>query len=267
MTKRRIGLHFFLLTLALLLTGFLLPGIAGAQAILNVENLQGEEREGARGQISVRVNLAEGNTEIFQLGGSLGGGVLTERHWIRAFAGMDRLEDDGREILDNRYLHLRYNYRFSPGLRTFHFFQLQTNQNLFLERRLLLGSGLRYRLADGDRASLDVGSGPMVEWERLDAERLEAGEGRKTETLRWTNLLVGSGLLGEGSRWTAMAYYQPSVEDMADFRLLGEIGLGVPITGSLELDVALNWRHDSRAPKGLKEDDLALRTGFTLRSR
>ena len=42
-------------------------------------------------------------------------------HWLRAYAGMDQIDKEGKDILDNRYLHLRYNYRFSERLRTFHF--------------------------------------------------------------------------------------------------------------------------------------------------
>ena len=39
------------------------------------------------------------------------------------------------------------------------------------------------------------------------------------------------------------------------------------LIGALQLDVALTWRHDSRAPAGLEEDDVSLRTGITYRFR
>jgi hypothetical protein len=241
-----------------------IPSTGNGQTILNVERLQRGESTGLSGRLSSTVSLKAGNTEIFQIGGSLGFGFLSDRHWVRTFAGLDRLKKGSEEILDNKYIHLRYNYLVGERLRTFHFLQLQTNQNLFLSRRFLLGSGLRYRLTEGGGASLDVGSGVMLETERLDPEKLDQGEAAETETLRMANLLVGSGSIGDGGVWTAVVYYQPALNEFEDYRLLGEAGLAIIITDSLDLDVSLTWRHDSRAPAGLKEDDLGIKTGISL---
>ena len=244
-----------------------LPTPGTGQAILNVEGLQGEEVDGMHGELSGRLRAASGNTDLFQVGGDVGVGVLTEHHWLRAYAGMERLEQKGKDILDNRYLHLRYNYRFSERFRSFHFFQLQANQNLLLDQRRLLGSGLRYRVLEGDRSRLEVGSGFMLEVEHLNDGKLGPEEDADSESVRMTNLVVGSGSLGEGSRWVTVVYYQPNVKDFKDYRLAGEAGLGVGIIASLQLDVALTWRHDSRAPAELEENDLGLRTGFTYHIR
>ena len=79
--------------------------------------------------------------------------------------------------------------------------------------------------------------------------------------------VVGSGPVGEGNRWVTVVYYQPNVRDFGDYRLSGEVGLKVQLVGSLQLDVSFTWRHDHRAPEGLEEDDLGLRTGFTYHIR
>ncbi len=244
-----------------------LPAPGRGQAILNVESLQGEEVEGTHGEFAGRLRLASGNTDILQVGGDLGVGRLTEHHWLRAYAGMEQLEKEGKNLLDNRYLHLRYNYRFSDRFRTFHFFQLQTNQNLLLDQRRLLGSGIRYRLLEGAQGRLEVGAGLMFEAERLNALKLGPGEDPDTETVRMSNLVVGSGSFGEGRRWVTVVYYQPNVAGFEDYRLSGEAGVKVEIISSLQLDVALTWRHDSRAPADLEKDDVGLNTGFTYHIR
>jgi len=244
-----------------------LPSPGRGQAILNVESLQSDEVEGIHGELSGRLRLASGNTDLVQVGGDFGGGFLGGHHWVRVYAGMDRLEQEGKDILNNRYLHLRYNYRFTQRFRSFHFFQLQSNQNLFLDQRRLLGSGLRYTLLEGARSHMEVGSGLMFEVERLNAEKLNPGEDSRSDGLRMSNLVVGSGSFGEGRRWVTVIYYQPSVEDFGDYRLSGEAGLGVELIRSLQLDVSLTWRHDSRAPANLDEDDLGFKTGFTYRIR
>jgi hypothetical protein len=244
-----------------------LPSSGEGQAILNVERLQGEVSEGLRGEISGRIRLASGNTDLLQAGGDLGLGRLSERHWLRAYAGIDHIDKEGKDILDNKYLHLRYNYRFSERLRTFHFFQLQANENLLLDRRTLLGTGIRGRVTGNPEMGLDIGTGLMFEAERLNEAKLEPEEEADTETVRMSNILVGSGPLGEQNRWVTVIYYQPNVESFGDYRLSGEVGLGFELIGALDLDVTLTWRHDSRAPTGLEEDDVSLRTGITYRFR
>ncbi len=239
------------------------PTSGEGQAILNVEALQGSEEAGVHVEVSGRLRLDSGNTELFQVGVDLGLGYLGERHWIRGYAGMERLERKGKGILNNRYLHVRYNYGLSDRYRTFHFIQVQANENLLLDRRVLVGSGLRLRVLGLDESRLEVGSGVMLESERLNQGKLAPGEDPDTETVRMANLLVGSGPLGDGNRWVTVAYYQPNVESFEDYRLLGEFGLKVQVLTSLNLDVTLAWRHDSRAPEGLDDDDLSFRTGFT----
>ena len=244
-----------------------LPSPGKGQAILNVEGLQGEEVEGVHGELSGRLRFASGNTDLSLIGVDLGVGFLNEHHWLRAYGGRERLEQEGRDLLNNWYLHFRYNYRFSERLRTFHFFQLQANQDLLLDQRRLLGSGLRYRVLGGSLNRLEVGGGIMLESERLSPGELDPGEDSDTHTVRMSNLVVGSGSIGEGRRWMAVVYYQPNLEAFRDYRLLGEMGLGVELIASVQLDVALTWRHDSRAPADLEKDDLGLKTGFTYRIR
>ena len=251
--------------ICILLLLLAIPTTGHGQAILNVERLKSEESTGFTGRVSSTLSLKAGNTEIVQIGGSLGLGLRKEEHWARGFAGLDWLQKGSEEILDNKYLHLRYNYIFRERLRTFHFLQLQTNQDLFLKRRLLLGSGVRYRLVEGGEAGLDIGSGLMMETEHLDPQKLSPGEDSTTEALRMANLLVGSGPIGDASKWTAVVYYQPALDGFEDYRLLGEAGLSVKVTDSLDLTVDLAWRHDSRAPVGLEEDDLGLKTGISLK--
>ncbi len=262
--RRPVQSLFLVLILPLIL---ILPSPGEGQAILNVERLQGEVSEGLHGEISGRIRVASGNTDLFQAGGDLGLGHLSEAHWFRVYAGIDHLDQEGKGILDNQYLHLRYNYLFSEGVRSFHFFQVQANENLFLDQRTLLGTGIRARLTGTAERGLDFGTGLMFEAERLNEAKIGPEEEAETQTVRMSNILVGSGPLGERNRWVTVVYYQPSVESFGDYRLSGEVGLGFELIGALDLDVIFTWRHDSRAPTGLEEDDVSLRTGITYRFR
>ena len=41
----------------------------------------------------------------------------------------------------------------------------------------------------------------------------------------------------------------------------------IELVSTLRLDISLTWRHDSRAPANLKDDDVGLTTGFRYRIR
>jgi hypothetical protein len=82
-----------------------------------------------------------------------------------------------------------------------------------------------------------------------------------------SNVAVGSGAFGDGRRWVTVIYYQPAVDRFRDYRLSAEGGLEIELVSTLRLDVSLTWRHDSRAPASLKDDDVGLTTGFRYRIR
>lgn len=243
------------------------PTPLGAQAILNVERLSSGASEGQQHAVNGRLSLARGNTEIFQLGLNLGLGFRGRTHWVRVLSGMEYLDKSSKTLLDNRYLHIRYNRLFSERIRSFHFLQIQTNRNLLLESRSLVGSGIRGSALKGDQGFLDVGVGVMYEVEDLRRSALTQGESARTQTTRLSNLLVGSWVPGERSRLTAIVYHQPAIEAFSDYRLLGEMSLAVSLSIRTELEVSLDWRHDSRAPGSLDQDDWGLKTGFTYRTR
>ena len=243
------------------------PTPVGAQAILNVERLSSGTSEGRHHAVNGRLSLARGNTDIFQLGLNLGLGFRGTTHWVRVLSGLEYLDQSNKRLLDNRYLHLRYNRFFSERVRSFHFLQIQTNRNLLLESRSLVGSGLRGSVFKKDRGFLDVGLGAMYEVEDLRRSALTEGEPARTRTTRLSNLVVGSWVPGERSRLTAVVYHQPALGAFSDYRLLGEMSLAVSLSIRAELEVSLDWRHDSRAPGSLNQDDVGLKTGFTYRTR
>jgi putative salt-induced outer membrane protein YdiY len=78
---------------------------------------------------------------------------------------------------------------------------------------------------------------------------------------------VGSWDLVEGTRIAAVVYYQPALFRLADYRLSGEAGLAVDIIETLNLEITFSWRHDSRAPENLEQNDITLKTGINFRFR
>lgn len=186
------------------------PGPAAAQTILNVERLQPGDVEGTHWGVEGEFSLSRGNDEILDVLGGVVLGHRWEERWLRAFVGYDYYSEAGAPVESDRYLHVRYNHWWTDRWQSFHFVQYQASRTSLLQRRALVGSGIRLRLVDG-RTTFDVGTGVVREEEDLDGERLSGAHPARPRVWRMANLLVGTRRLSESLRLVGVAYVQRPV--------------------------------------------------------
>ena len=241
-------------------------GHASAQTILNVERLQSEDVRGWHWGLEGEFSVSQGNTEYLDVLAGVVVGHRAPRDWIRGFTGFDYRSETGEGLERDEYLHLRYNHWFNDRLRSFHFAQYQSSRANLLQRRILLGSGLRYRLLDG-RTTFDVGTGAMYEAEDLDAVRITDDHPIEPRVWRMANLLVATRRLTESVRLVGVGYVQPELGAVDDIRLLTDLSVLISLTENVDLTVRSEWRHDSRPPGGVVPNDVVVRTGFTFSLR
>ena len=252
--------------LALVLVSAASPEPASAQSILNVERLQPRDVRSWHWGIEGALSLSQGNSDYVDVLGGFVVGHRWSRDWIRLFTGLDYRTEDGDLVDSNRYLHLRYNHWLSERWQTFHFAQLQASHAELLQRRTLLGTGLRRRLVDG-ASTLDIGTGVMYESEDLDPDREIGDHPVDSRTWRMANLVVATHPLTETVRLLGVAYVQPDLADFGDLRTLVDASLRISLTENVDLTVQNEWRHDSRPPEGVEKDDFVLSTGFAVSFR
>lgn len=237
-----------------------------AQTILNVERLQPRETHGWHAGVEGSLDVARGNTDRTKLLAGFAVGYRWPTDWLRVFAGMS-YEDEDDGVDNDRYLHLRYNHDWVGRLQSFHFVQVQDNRTGVLRGRLLLGSGLRLRLAATERTTFDVGTGAMFEREELDPGRIHDDHPALTRAMRMANLLVLHRRLRTDVRFVGVAYLQPRYDDFGDTRTLTDLSLLIALTNEVDLAVRWQWRHDTRPPGGVDADDFSFTSGFTVALR
>lgn len=241
-------------------------GRLAGQAILNVERLQPGDVEGWHWGVEGALSVSRGNTKYEDL---LAGVVLGHRwgdDWLRGFAGLDYRNERGKDLERDRYLHLRHNHWLTERWQSFHFIQLQTSERNLLQRRVLLGSGLRARVFGG-RTTFDLGTGAMYEMEDLDSGRITGPHPVESRLWRMANLVVATRELTESVRLVGVSYIQPAFSDFGDLRTLTDLSLLISLTDQLELVIRSEWRHDRRPPEKVDSEDFLLRTGFTFSFR
>jgi len=245
-------------------SAFLLPVLlvlnatpATAQVIRSYEGL--DRRAGNEGYATLGFTFdgRTGNTEYaeFDLAGAVG--YRGNRHWTRFYPTYNIRHSEGRTVEDARSAHLRHSLFLNPRTRSFAFVQLQADESLKIQRRFLVGAGLRRSLVVTEAGGgIDLGVGMMYE-----EERAESGE--KDSVLRGTNLLVVNGAAGSVAL-TLTGFFQPLLDNWRDHRVSAEGSAAIPLRDRWDLAVSLVWRRDSRPPPGVERDDAGIKIGLRV---
>ena len=210
--------------------------------------------------VDAAASFATGNTDFLQVG--LGGRLDVRVGENTAFlvGRFDLAQTDERAFVDQSFAHLRHNRMLAPRLIAESFVQIQRNRQEALDRRTLLGAGLRYEIVQRDSLGLAFGATPMFEYEVLD----EALGGSQDAVGRVSSYVAGRATLPNGTAFTLVSYIQPRVSDPGDLRVLTQASLDVGLTRYLKLRVRTDLRYDSRPPEGIETVDLRLENGVVI---
>ena len=240
-----------------------------SQSIVNTEKLFKETKNGFALSSKISGNVISGNANIFLMKFDLNTGYFKEKWNLKFISGGQNLLQDGNNINSSLFAQLRYNYFICEKSRLVSFFQLQSNNILLLNRRVLAGLGYRRNLIQiGDslkKFNLDGTLGFMQEEELLDRTNLPPTETYYTNYSRGTFVL--NAVLELKNRLTIIntTYLQQRFVDYLDLRLLNELNFNVPISSSIMITFDFEYRFDSKPPSILKGQDFNSSFGLRLK--
>ena len=225
-----------------------------AQVIRSYESLDRAAGEAGYATLAFGFDGSLGNTEKaeFDLSGAVG--YRGDRHWLRLYPSYLITRVGGETTEHERAIHLRHSYRLSGALSTYAFVQLQADESLDLDRRLLVGGGVRRRLLVLEGGGLDVGVGAMWEEERITG-------GLRERTLRGANLMSVTGSAGVVAL-TLTGFYQQAMDDWGDYRVAFSGSAAVPLGAGWAMDMSMRWRRDTRPPVEVERDDAGISIGL-----
>jgi len=254
----------------------------GAGAQVNAEVVRPNPlRPGFSVGVDGNIALARGNIELFDMG--IAGRLQYQTlHPVRPAApGQDEplpfiaqrvfLVGSGRyadkkdvPFISQSFLHTRWTAMWHERVGSELFAQHQQNRFFRLQRRNLIGAGVRVEMVHEPAFMLWGGSGYMLEFERID---VLPGASDRPETVdhRWTSYLTARLSLSENRLFLQnTVYYQPRFDDFTDFRALFELEALSRITDLLAFGATLGVLHDGAPPTGVKPTDLRLATTVRL---
>lgn len=226
---------------------------------LNVERVRMNPNEdGVHGGLSIGVDFQAGNTNRLDVSTSAGIAYRHRRHVVFLIGsskystrtraqlgeGLSQLLEPSSRFVSKAHLHLRYNYEVLAWLVGEAFTQIERDEFLLLEGRVLFGLGPRFVPFNDGRFSLSLGSHWMLEYEALDPAQVVEPLPARTLVHRSSSYL-SLVYAAERLRMSSTTYLQPRFDLIRDLRLLSEANVDVTLIEPVTLRLTLRLRWDT----------------------
>ncbi len=156
---------------------------------------------------------------------------------------------DGKELLNNTYLHLRYNRKLTKRIIWEAFTQVQSNKHRGYELRWLLGTGPRFRIHSTEKLALNSGVLYMYEYEVENNREAFLHEHRISSYLSFELELA------EKLSLIHTSYYQPKINFFKDYRIQTQTNLKFKFTKKISFLLTYNLLYDEYPPKNVKHSN------------
>ncbi|MBT30365.1 MAG: hypothetical protein CMO01_11960 [Thalassobius sp.] len=232
------GIHFFLFL------SFLNCNTSFSQIVVVEDNQV--ERDSAGWQVIGNVDFY--NTRNTSTVFSINAGTQIQYKWHRskiismnAFSAILNTSSENPDQENRGYQHIRYNYDINQTVVYEAFTQLQFDQVLRIQRRLLLGTGLRFNLLkDESEDDLSVGLTYMYEYEReKDTTAIHRDH-------RMSSYISAKKQFNESIALSLISYYQPLFNEFSDYRISLGAGLNFKILNKLAFVIDVNLNYDAK---------------------
>lgn len=174
-------------------------------------------------------------------------------------------EGEDRVIARNYYGSAAFDFRPEARWSPFLFADAEHDRFKRLDLRFSSGGGAKYtfyRPAD-EESKASVSLALLYSYENLSSTP-EFPPVDPTHSARWSLRAKGNQLLRPGVTLTHVSFFQPVVDEVADYLLRTETGIKASLTDRLALSVVYQTSRDNRAPPGVAADDRVFKTGVII---
>ncbi len=214
-----------------------------------------------RTTLNFDLELNKGNTDFFSYAGNLRFDYKKNRYKVFLVNNIETAEEDDELFTNKAFNHLRGMRKMNDFLTIESFAQIEYNEFLNLNRRVLFGAGGRMRILHREDAlTVHLGVAGMYEQEDYTDESTEENK----KLLRSTNYLTIKWNWDDHIAFDYTNYFQPDAGNLKDYRILINSSLEFTITEYLSFITTLSYRFDSEPMAGLENYDLGVTNGIQL---
>lgn len=168
------------------------------------------------------------------------------------------IKSESVKFSNSGFGHLRYNRKLGNAVRWEVFSQIQYNSLTKIDKRILAGTGPRFKLTQYDNAKFYLGVAYMFEYEELLDPRVFHKDHRLSSYFSFTLTPA------ENVSFISTLYVQPLIRDFRDYRISNESSLVLDITRKLNLNVSFKYAYDARPPVGVPLNTYSFSNGIEL---
>ena len=231
-------------------------------AQINTEKFRkNSDSVGFSGIADIDVTAITGNTDFqfIHLGGRLNYNWVSGYTFLVADGGFGW--DEGKRIFNQALAHLRHVHSLNELLQFEAFVQTDFNKKRLLDKRELIGGGLRFKVTSSDPIKIRLGISYFYEQEKYDVAE-NSLHGSNLFANRLSTYLTFDYKIKNDVQFVSTTYYQPQIGKWDDYKILSDNSLVVNISSFVDLNVGFNLRFDSRPPETIKGTDTFTKFGF-----
>lgn len=231
----------------LFFTVVFLHTLVAAQQIVNMEGRRFENpRNGWQGNVEFGANYTQIANSLKQLSNRVFIIHHNQNRNILFVNDVSFVSVDNKNLLNNAFQHFRYIKQGDSVVFPEAFAQLQFNQQLDISLRSLAGAGLRFRVYKDAKSFFYMGNVLMYEHEqnpnRVAQNSIRLSSYASLDVSEWDYLPM-----------TLVAYLQPKITDINDYRVSVEASLLFRSTGKFSFRSQARYVFDADPPPGINK--------------
>lgn len=218
--------------------------------VVNIEKKRKDNANGFQGKIALGFHFLDNGKKVMQFTNAIDLQYKTGAHTILLINDLSLMTVDEESIVNSGFQHLRYNYtiRDSSFLTLEALGQHQYNPIKLLAQRFVVGAGPRFRLINTENIRLFIASPILYEYEKLSDTYATI-----TRLFRLDIYLALSWQINQYFKISSISYYQPDLENFADYRISSETIFTFKVTDKLEFNTGFEANYDSDPPENIQK--------------
>jgi hypothetical protein len=232
-----------------LVIAFLNRGTEISAQVINVEDERIiTDTTGWAGTAKVSFDYAKSTKELWKTGSNLHLQYKTQKSLYLCLGEYRITKASGTDFENSGVFHLRYNYKFLDRITGELFTQIQFNKLLKVDQRWLTGAGPRFKMAGGEKFRLYTAALYMYEYEELKEFQTYNRHHRISSYVSF------SLKLNNQLRLTNTTYFQPRINEFADFRVSSHSSMMIKLSKHISYVVSYRYFYDKYPAPGIPNE-------------
>ncbi len=237
------------------------PSVAQVNVFTSETMKRMEQKAGWYNSVKLDLSYSSGNTDLLTLRTRFRTDYLSKSFHTFLFGSFQHGRKDEDLFTSKGIAHARLIRNLTQYIFVESFVQKQFNESILLMDRNLIGGGFRFAFSMPE-ARINSYFGTGIMWGHESINDSDKGV-IVTRIPRSTNYISWKAELDDRISTSATGYYQVSLEDGTDYRILFEGSISFSLSKRLTMPLSANFRFDNSPPAGIRKHDLEIFNGLS----